>query len=91
MPHTKEELREKANQIKMMYRPVIDLDNGGLRIEPNFAEADKKVDEFVSLLEQREEEIKKNHYCCKYQTINPKDFCDYCLSLPSKQKEDEQA
>ena len=25
------------------------------------------------------EEIIKNHYCCKYQTIDPEDFCDECL------------
>jgi hypothetical protein len=25
--------------------------------------------------------LKKDHFCCKYQTIDPKDFCDYCVSL----------
>ena len=29
------------------------------------------------------EEMNKNHYCCKYQTIKKEDFCDHCLQTLS--------
>lgn len=29
------------------------------------------------------EKVLNNHFCCKYQTVNPKDFCDDCIKLTS--------
>jgi hypothetical protein len=29
-------------------------------------------------------EMLKNHYCCKYQTYNTKDFCDNCTTIITK-------
>jgi hypothetical protein len=30
--------------------------------------------------EEAEERAKRNHFCCKYQTVDPEDWCDYCLN-----------
>lgn len=38
---------DELRRIKTLYYPVIDLDNGGKRIDPDIAEANKQLDEFI--------------------------------------------
>ena len=45
--------------------------------------------EIATAVEAKVEEMKNHHFCCKYQTVNPKDFCDYCLSTLQKEEHDD--
>jgi len=38
----------ELDRVKLLYRPVIDLDNGGVTIEPNFEEADKALENLLT-------------------------------------------
>jgi hypothetical protein len=52
-PTPKEELEKRIERVKMMYRPVIDLDvEPSTYAEANFKEADKALDELIASLTQ---------------------------------------
>ena len=47
--------KQEVYRVKSLYRPVVDLDNGGVRIEPNFKEADEALD--ILLQQEREKAV----------------------------------